>query len=91
MQDHYLNYTRKLSNEQRDVINQPLTLTDLKNALWDMREDGSPGPNGLTVRFFKFFFNELSPIFIKLVDSCFRTSEVSEAFKLSYTILLPKD
>ena len=91
VQDHYLNYTRKLSNEQRDVINQPLTLTDLKNALWDMREDGSPGPNGLTVRFFKFFFNELSPIFIKLVDSCFRTSEVSEAFKLSYTILLPKD
>ena len=55
VQDHYLNYTRKLSNEQRDVINQPLTLTDLKNALWDMREDGSPGPNGLTVIFFKCF------------------------------------
>ena len=91
VQDQYLNYTRKLSNEQRDVINQPLTLTDFKNALWDMREDGSPGPNGLTVKFFKCFFSELSPIFFKLVNSCFKTSKVSDAFKLSYTILLPKD
>ena len=54
-QDYYLNFTRKLSNEQREAIEQPLNINELKKALWGMREEGSPGPNGLTVKFYKFF------------------------------------
>ena len=46
----------KLSDVQREAIDQPVTLYELKHALKGMREEGSPGPNGLTVQFFKYFF-----------------------------------
>ena len=91
VQDCYLAYTRKLSDAQRDEINLPLTSCDLKNALWGMREEGSPGPNGLTVKFFKCFYDELAPLLLKFVNSCFKKGEVSKMFKLSFTTLLPKD
>ena len=91
IQDIYLNYTRKLSDEQRETIDQPLTLFELKHALKDMREEGSPGPNGLTVNFFKYFFDELGPFLLKFVCSCFNKGYVTKYFKSSYTILLPKD
>ena len=55
--------------EQREIIDEPITVFDLKKALFDMREEASPGPNGLTVKFFKMFFDELSPLFIKLISA----------------------
>ena len=91
VQDFYLTYTRKLSDAQREVLDQPLTILDLKNALWGMREEGSPGPNGLTVKFFKCFFEDLAPLLLKFVQTCFNKGQVTDDFKLSYTILLPKD
>ena len=91
IQDIYLGYTRKLSNEQRDVIDQPLTVDDLKNALFDMREEASPGPNGLTVKFFKYFFDDLRPMFKEFLEAAFQKGCLTNDFKLSYTKLLPKD
>ena len=91
IQMSYLSYTRKLTDEQREIIEQPITVQDLKNALFKMREEGSPGPNGLTVKFFKTFFDELSPLFMKLLDAAFTHGILTKDFKLSYTILLPKD
>ena len=56
-----------------------------------MREDAIPGPNGLTVKFYKKFFDELSPLFIKLLEAAFTNGFLTKDFKLSYTTLLPKD
>ena len=56
-----------------------------------MREEASPGPNGLTVKFFKTFFDELSPLLLKLLDAAFTHGFLTKDFKLSYTVLLPKD
>ena len=90
-QDIYLKYTRKLSDVQREAIDQPVTLYELKHALKGMREEGSPGPNGLTVKFYKYFFDDLSPFLLKFVCSCFNKGYVTEYFKTSFTVLLPKD
>ena len=90
-QDNFLSYARKLSDEQREIIEQPITALELKNALFSMREEASPGPNGLTVKFFKTFFDELSPLILKLLDAAFTQGFLTKDFKLSYTILLPKD
>ncbi len=90
-QDNFLSYARKLSDEQREIIEQPITALELKNALFSMREEASPGPNGLTVKFFKTFFDELSPLLLKLLDAAFTHGFLTKDFKLSYTVLLPKD
>ena len=91
VQDKYLNFTRKLSNEQSEIIDQPITVIDLKKALFGMREEASPGPNGLTVRFFKTFFDDLSPLLLSLLEAAFCEGVLTKDFKLSYTILLAKD
>ena len=71
VQESYLGYTRKLSDEQREIIDQPITICDLRKALFDMREGASPGPNGLTVKFFKTFFDDISPLFMKSLEAAF--------------------
>ena len=91
VQDTYLGYTRKLSDNQRDVIDQPLTVIDLKKALFEMREEACPGPNGLSVKFFKTFFDDLAPLLLTLLDAAFSKGYLTKDFKLSYTVLLPKD
>ena len=91
VQNTYLNFTRKLSDEQREIIEHPITMFDLKKALFGMREEASPGPNGLTVKFFKTFFDDLAPLLLKLLDAVFSKGYLTKDFKLSYTVLLPKD
>ena len=91
VQDTYLGYTRKLSDIQRDVIDQPLTVTDLKKALFEMREEACPGPNGLSVKFFKTIFDDLTPLFDKILIAVFEKGFLTNEFKLSYMKLLPKD
>lgn len=90
-QNVFLSYTRKLTDEAREVIERPLTTSDLRKAIFAMREDASPGPDGITVKFVKTFFNDLLPLFEALLNTCFAESRFTDCFNLSYTILLPKD
>ena len=62
IQNTYLQYCKKLSNEDRDESDTDITIDDLRKALYDMEEDKSPGPNGLTVKFYKTFFEDLAPL-----------------------------
>ena len=62
IQETYLKYCKKLATEDRDVVDQDITVTDIRKALNDMDETPSPGPNGLTVKFYKTFFNDISPL-----------------------------
>ena len=46
------NIKRKLSNEQKKALDEPLTLQELKIALMGMKKGRSPGTNGFTSDFF---------------------------------------
>ena len=91
VQKTYLKYCKKLKDEDRDVIDQDITVTDLRKALDGMDETSSPGPNGLTVNFYKTFFNDLAPLLELLVKESFEKEGISDYLNKAYISLLPKD
>ena len=48
-----------------------------------MREEASPGPNGLTVRYFKTFFDDLSPLLLSLLEAAFCEGVLTKDFEQS--------
>ena len=49
----------KLSAEDRENLEGPLTYEECKKALDNFQTDKSPGEDGFTVEFYKFFFELL--------------------------------
>ena len=68
IQKTYLKYVKKISDEDRDFIDSDITMIELRKALNQMNENSAPGPNGLTVKFYKTFFTELAPLLVKMID-----------------------
>lgn len=50
---------RQLSNEGRDPLTKPFSEAEVKEAIFDMKSDSAPGPNGFGVGFFKNFWEEI--------------------------------
>ena len=91
IQDGYLNFVRKLNEEDKAACATQITVQDLKEALWAMNENATPGPNGLTVTFFKRFFDDLKPLFYEFLTLLYKGDNLNSLFKLSYITVLPKD
>ena len=89
--EKYINYTNPISDTVKQNINMDITIADLKTALSEMETDKSPGPNGLTVRFFRTFFNFLAPILFLLIKNIFITETIPSKIQLAYMTLLLKD
>ena len=87
----YIGYTKPISDTAKQNINMEITVTDLKTALREMEVDKSPGPNGLTVRFFRTFFNLLAPILFIFIKSIFAEESIPSKTQLAYMTLLLKD
>ena len=91
IQETYIQYAKKIRDEDRDFIDSDITLTDLRKALKQMNENSAPGPNGLTVKFYKTFFDELAPLLILMIDSAIKGEGLSAELKQSHITLIPKD
>ena len=87
----YLQYVKKIRDDDRDFIDSDITMTDLRKALNEMNENSAPGPNGLTVKFYKTFFTELSPLLLKMIDRAISGEGLSAELKQSHITLIPKD
>ena len=89
--EKYINYTNPISDTVKENISMDITIADLKTALSEMETDKSPGPNGLTVKFFRTFFNLLAPILFLLIKNIFITETIPSKIQLAYMTLLLKD
>ena len=56
-----------------------------------MNESASLGPNGLTVKFYKTFFNDLAPLLEQLLASSFEKEGISDSLNKAFITIIPKD
>ena len=68
----------------------PLTVDQLEEALFSMKVSTSPGPDGFTVPFYKTFWSELKGLILHALLEMFNKGAMSDNFKESVTILIPK-
>lgn len=60
------NFNRTLSDDEADSCNGMLTIDECRSALESMAPNKSPGSDGLTSNFYKFFWDSIGPL---VVDS----------------------
>ena len=80
----------KLTEGEAECCEGRITQLEIQTALSSKKNGTSPGPNGFTVEFFKFFWNELKDIVTEAFQEIQRTGVTKTSFKKSVTILIPK-
>jgi exonuclease III len=81
-----------LSRDLSDSCEGPITGEEVWLALKDMKNNKSPGPDGLPAEFYKSFFPIIGPTFVKLLNNLIDSNDVlTESQRLSYITLLCKD
>ena len=80
----------RLTAQESSSCEGELTETELKLALFALKNGTSPGPGGFTVEFFKCFWEELKGIMLQTLREIQSMGRTRSAFKQSVTILIPK-
>ena len=54
----------KLNQEEIGIMNNPITITEMKKAIKNLPTNKSPGPDGFTGEFYQTFRDALMPILL---------------------------
>lgn len=57
-----------LSTETRDILDEPITLTDIQLAIKNTKQGKAPGPDGLTLQYYKTLLPSLGQYLTKLFN-----------------------
>ena len=79
-----------LSNLARDSIEGPLSHHEILNALKKSKNGKSPGSDGFTFEFFKFFFSDLSWFLLRSLNFGYKAGKLSVTQQYGILTLLPK-
>ena len=58
----------KLAIQDVDILKREITFHEIALALKDMKNNKSPGPDGFTVEFFKFFFCDIGNFYVRSIN-----------------------
>ena len=80
----------KLSDQEAENLEGEITLTELAQALKNMKNDKSPGLDGFTAEFFKFFWIDIGVFVLRSLNMGYRTGNLSVTQKQGIITCLPK-
>ena len=79
-----------ISSENYELCKKPISLENLHSALSKMDSNKSPGSDGLTVEFYRFFFEEIGPEFLKVCEAIFENQCLPVSMTQGVITLVPK-
>ena len=80
----------KLSEEDKDICEQQLTLEELGEALSKMKNGSSPGYDGLTTSFYKFFWGQIGKLVHGSFSVAFDIGQLSVSQRRAILVLIHK-
>lgn len=80
----------KLSDEESQELEGELTHSELAYALRNMKNNKSPGLDGFTVEFFKFFWIDVGQFILRSLNYGYRTGSLSITQKQGIITCIPK-
>ena len=86
----FFEHTYRLRPEESRLCEGPLTESELRTALFSLKNGTSPGPAGYTAEFYKCFWQELKLVVVRALQQIQDTGRTRSDFKNSVTILIPK-
>ena len=81
----------KLSPDDNLLLEGKIDFKEAASALRNMKNEKSPGPDGFTAEFFKFFFVDIGKYFIRSVNEGLEKGELSVTQYQGVITCIPKD
>ena len=80
----------RMNQEEIEIMNNPITSTEIEAAIKNLPKDKSPGPEGFTGEFYQIFREELTPILLKLFQKIAKEGSLPNSFCEATITLIPK-
>ena len=80
----------RLNQQEIEIMNNPITSTEIEAVIKNLPENKSQGPDGLTGEFYQTLREELMPILLKLFQKIEEEGTLLNSFYKATIILIPE-
>ena len=80
----------RLNQEEIEIMNNPITSTEIEGVIKNLPKNKSPGPDGFTGEFYQTFRKKRMPMLLKLFQKLAEEGTLSNSFYEATITLKPK-